>query len=198
MKKILFLFFLPFSLTHAVFIKQNTLDGLSVSADTTTLDDLQSSKFLGLFYVEDILNIPEYEYKFYYDFRDLINRGEYLERVIVYKMNQKYKMNLKLLKLKLLKKYKGQFPESDYIYSISQNVTEGLQPGDLAVMSFYKFSDLNHGVVLGYDINNLKEHIGNSFFYYHINKFIPVLPVIEDENHQLFIPDVWMALHINH
>lgn len=184
MKKILYLFLIfPISLSYSVYIKQDTLVGLSVSADTTTLDDLQSQKFLGLFFVEDILNIPEYEYKFPYDFRDIINRGEYWESIIVYKANQKYKMNLKLLK-----KYKGQFPESEYIYSISQNVTDDLQSGDQAIISFYKFSDhFNQGLIMGYDIKDFKEHIGSSFFYYYINNFIPVLKLIEDENDQVFI-----------
>ena len=194
MKKLLFVFsfflFLIFPVfqSHPVYIKQNTSVGLSVSTDTTALDDWQSQKFVGLFLLEDVFIIPEYEYKFPYDFREITNRGEYWESVIAYNVNQKYKINLKLLKLKVLKWYKGQPPESDYIYSISQSVTEGLQSGDQVIISFYKFSDnFNHGIVMGYDIKDFKEYTGSPFVYYYINNFIPVFKVLEDEKHQLYV-----------
>ena len=190
----MFLFFLIYPLqSHSIYTKNNTSVGLLTSTDTTALDDWQSAKFVGLFFVEDIFVIPEYEHKFPYDVRGLINQGDYWESTVFYKRHQLYKVKIKLLKLKALKWYKGKAPpETDYIYSVSQSVTESLQPGNKAIISFYRLLDKsksNEDIVLGigYNIKNFKEHTENPFVYAYIDSFVHVFKVLEDKKHNLFV-----------
>ena len=193
MIKLIFFFFLIYPLqSHSIYIKHNTSVGLLTSTDTTALDDWQSSGFVGLVFVEDIFIIPEYEHTFSYDIRGLVNQGDYWESKVVYNRHQKYKIKIKLLKLKILKWYKGNPPETDYIYSVSRAVTESLQPGNKAIISFYGWLDNAHSSqdvdwTIDYNIKDFKEYAGSPFVYAHIGGFVPVFKVLEDEEHNLFV-----------
>ncbi len=178
--------------SHSIYVKQNTVVGSLVSTDTTVLDDWQSAKFVGLVFVEDIFIIPEYEHTFPYDIRGLVNQGDYWESKVVYNRDQKYKIKIKLLKLKILKWYKGDPPETDYIYSVSRAVTENLQPGNEAIISFSGWLDNANSSQdvdwkTAYNIKDFKEYAGSPFVYADISKFIPVFKVLEDEEHNLFV-----------
>ena len=193
MIKIIFYIFLIYPLqSYSIYKGQNTSVGLLISSDTTALDDWQSARFVGLFFVENIFIIPEYEYKFPYDVRDLVNQGDYWESKIFYNRNQKYKINIKLLNLKILKWYKGKPPETDYIYSISQSVTEDLKQGNRAIISFYRLLDDSKSkpddvLEIGYKIKDFKEYTGSPFVYSYINKYIPVFKILEDKEHNFFV-----------
>lgn len=172
--------------SQAVYVKIK--NGMA-STDTTALDDWQSTKNTGLFLVEDISVSPEYSARFESDIYDLTDKGDYWEFSVVYKANETYSLQIKLLKLKTLRRWKGEIPPN-YVYSVSRGVTDHLQKGDLAVISIHRFTDTaEHGSVnvMNYNIKNFEQAAGGPFIYASIDNMTPVFRVLENKRGELFI-----------
>lgn len=183
---VLFIVLISPSLAHSIYIKnKNDL----VSSDTTVLDDWQSVQNIGVFFVEEIMTSPEYETQFTSDIYDIFNmNNEYWLYDILYKSEETHKIKLKLLKLKVLKWWKGPPPQTEYIYSISYNVSHHLKPGDRAIIAIHKWLDTSnssHIEIMGYNIKNFEKNIGHSFLYAYMETHIPIFRIEDNDKEDI-------------